>query len=382
MEIYIFNEKLERLATINNPHKVNWEESYFEADIVSIELDFNLVTNISSLEYDSNKELFEALITMIDGDKYLPRIVATNYFDSDNIRVANIESFEIDEEEKTIKINARGFISILEYKKCYDSEFIPSANTDDHAGMVACRLINEHISIDPILSEIFEASEADNKIGTEVYFATEKSDNVYESITKLLTTFDLGFNTFLDVEKNKIVFKVIEPNDDIVLAVSKDDGNLTNNVYEVDITAVKNHIIIDSTYEEESISGDTNEKLVVEVIDNSSGGVILTTNMTSNKKQFDLTESEYREVLKTEAMIELENHSVEEDFEIDIDDDIDVSLGDVVVCKLWVGYKEITKESKVSVIKHSWENGIHSRTIDFGKPYNAKTELKNILGAI
>ncbi len=381
MEIYIFDEKLELLTTINNPTKVTWEESYFESDIVSIELSFNLITDVNSLEYDSNKELFESLITMIDGTKYLPRIIATNYFGKENIRVANIESFEIDEQEKTIKINARGLLSILEYKQCYDSEFIPSSTKDDYVGMVACRLINEHISVDPILSQIFEALEEDNKIGDEVYFATEKGDTVYESIIELLTAYDLGFNTLLDLERNKIVFKVIEPNDDIKLSISKDDGNLNSNVYEVDITAVKNYINIDGTYTETDSSGNENEKLVVEKIDNSNGGVILTTNMSSSKSQFSLSESSYREILKTEAKIELENHTVEEDFEIDIDDDVDVAIGDVVVCKLWVGYKEIVKETKVSVIKHTWENGVHSKTIDFGKPYNAKTELKNILGA-
>ncbi len=381
MEIYIFNEKLERLATIDSATKISWEESYYEADIVSIELNFNLVTDITNLEYEKNKELFEALITMIDGNKYLPRIIATDYFGKENIRVANIESFEIDEADKTITINARGFLSILEYKECYDSEFIPTTDRDDHAAMVACRLINEHISADPVLSEIFEAIEDDNKIGTEVYFATEKGENVYENIIKLLTAYDLGFNTFLDWERNKIVFKVIEPNNDIVLSVSKDDGNLDNNVYEVDITAVRNYVSIEGTYEETDDNDETNEKLIVEVINNSNGGVIMNTNISSDKKQYSLTEDEYRELLKTDAQIELENHSVEEDFEIDIDDSIDVSLGDVVVCKLWVGYKEIAKESKVSVIKHSWENGVHTRSIDFGKPYNAKTELKNILGS-
>ncbi len=381
MEIYIFNERLEHIATINNPTKLQWEESYFEADIVSIELNFNIITNIDSLEYEKNKEIFEALIAMVDGNKYLPRIIATNYFDKDNIRVANIESFEINEQEQTLKINARGFLSILEYKECYDSEFIPTKDTDDHAGMVVCRLINQHISVDPILSQIFEANEDNNKIGTEVYFATEKGENLYENITKLLTTFDLGFNTFLDLTKNKIVFNVIKPNDDIIQSVSKDDGNLNNNVYEVDITAVRNYISIEGSYEETGIDDEVNKKLVIEVINNSDGGVIMNTNVSSSKSQFDLNESEYRELLKTEAQIELENHAVEEDFEIDIDDSIDVNLGDVVVCKLWVGYKEIAKESKVSVIKHTWENGEHTRSIDFGKPYNAKTELKNILGS-
>ncbi len=381
MEIYIFNEKLEILATIENATKVCWEESYFESDIVSIELGFSLITDVNNSQYESNKKLFEALTSIIDDSKYLPRIIATDYFGKDKIRVANIESFEINEEEKSITINARGFLSILEYKQSYDSEFIPSVDTDDHVGTVVCRLINEHISVDPILSEIFEAIEDDNKIGEEVYFATESGETVYENIIKLLTTFNLGFNTFLNLERNKIVFEVIEPNDNIVLAVSKDDGNLSNNVYEVDITAVKNYINIEGTYKETDSSGNETEKLVVERIDNSNGGVILTTNISSSKSQFDLTEDEYREILKTEAKIELENHAVEEDFEIEIDDSVDVSLGDVVVCKLWVGYKEIVKESKVSVIKHTWENGIHSRTVDFGKPYNAKTELKNILGA-
>lgn len=380
MEIYIFDETLQRLATIDSTTKITWEESYYEADIVSIELAFNLITDVNSLEYEKNKELFEALTTMIDGNKYMPRIVATDYFGKENIRVANIESFEIDEQDKSIKINARGFLSILEYKECYDSEFIPQADTDDHVGMVACRLINEHISLDPVLSQIFEAIESDNKIGTEVYFVTEKGDNVYDNIIKLLTAYNLGFNTFLDLERNKIAFKVIEPNDEIVLAVSKDDGNLDNNVYEVDITAVRNYICIDGTYEEEVLD-EVNEKLIVEVIDNSDGSVIMNTNISSSKSQFDLSEDEYRELIRTEAKIELENHTVEEDFEIDIADDIDVNLGDVVVCKLWVGYKEIAKESKVSVIKHCWENGLHTRSIDFGKPYNAKTELKNILGS-
>ncbi len=381
LEVYIFNEKLERIATIDNFIKMEWEENYFENDVITIEVEFKLITDITTAQYDKNVELFESLTSMVINEaEMLPRFLATNYFGNDNIRIASIDSFELDEEDLKLTINARGALSLLASKQAYDQEFIPSEDTNDSVGAVVCRLINEHVSVDPILEPIFEANELDNDVGEEVYYMTENGDNVYDSIIELLGAYDLGFQVYgvMDYNKKyleKIVFKVIEPNDDIVLAVSKDDSNLISNKYEVDVSNMKNYIYITGTYTEDDV-----DRTIIEVVNNSNGGLIMSTNIDSSKKQLSLTEAEFREVLKTEAKIELENNKVQEDFEIEIDDSVDVSLGDVVVCKVDIGYKEIAKEKKVSVIKHTWENNLHTRTVDFGKPYNAKTEARNILG--
>lgn len=148
--------------------------------------------------------------------------------------------------------------------------------------MVACRVLNKHSYPDPILSKIFIANENTNKVGSEVYFATESGNSVYESITKLLTTFDLGFETILNYNDKKIYFNAIDPEGrTISLAVSKDDDNLLSNEYEFDINNYRNYRSIEGEYKEE---GTEDSRLVVETVDNSGGNIKLSMLTNSNKK--------------------------------------------------------------------------------------------------
>ncbi len=49
-EIYIFDESLNLIATIDNYEKIVWQQNLFEADIFSIELNYN-PTNDSKNQY-------------------------------------------------------------------------------------------------------------------------------------------------------------------------------------------------------------------------------------------------------------------------------------------------------------------------------------------
>lgn len=384
-EIYIFDENLNHISTIDDFENVVWEENFFEADTVSIEYNYKVVTDTTNPDYHKNKNIFDSLDSMFVNNIYKPRFVAIDFFGShrdtdvkENIRLCNIETYSIDESKKILKIEGRGFLSIFDFKYAYDKEYIPKPDVEDFAGMVASRVLTEHAYPDPVLNKIFIADENSNKVGPEVYFATESGQGVYEAVTELLTTFNLGFETILNYNDKKIYFNVINPEGRrIDLAISKDDDNLINNEFEFDINNYRNYISIEGAYKDE---GAEDARLVVEIIDNSQGNIKLSMTASSNKKQGSMTELEYREVLKTEAIIELEKNVSEEHFDIEISNDVNVKLGDTAIVKIEAGYKELIKEILITSIKHDFTKSEYKRKVGFGKPYNARNQLKKTLG--
>ncbi len=85
-------------------------------------------------------------------------------------------------------------------------------------------------------------------------------------------------------------------------------------------------------------------------------------------------------MIRQEATNELKNNTVTESFDIDIKDSVSLSLGDKAVCKVFLGYKQFAKETKVVEIKHTIKDLVRDRELTFDSPYDSKRELKKILG--
>ena len=369
--IYILDEKLNVIASINNFIKMTWTENFFEADSFAMEINFDITSNVKNKYYEKNKMIFEALDSMYQKNIFKPRFVVADFFQKDKIRIAMIDSFHINETNARMEINALGMLSIFQFKYAYNKEYIPSENSDDNIGIVACRILADGFTADKILKNIFVADESSNKIGSEVFYQTEDSQNIYEATTALLCAFNIGFETIYNHNEKKIFFNTINSSGKIIdIAISADDENLIENKYTFEFSEYRNYIFIEG------------ENSINEVIDKSDGSAIFSIKSKSKSKQGALSNDAYRQILKTEATIELDKNSTSEHFDISINDDVDVALGDTCVVKIFVGYKEIIKQILITSIEHEFEEKKYNRNIGFGKPYNAKNQLKKTLGVL
>ncbi len=269
-EFYIFDEKLEFLSTfpIDKNVTFEWQEKIFENDVVDIKISYENITDVKSKKYDVNKSLFESLTSIykvVEGKEYItPRFIACDLFDKNNTRIAYIESYDINETDKKIEIKALGVLRLLDYRYTYEKEYIPSPTQLDTVGQVFCKVVNEYISVDPVLSKILVANEVDNIVGAEVFFMTELGDSVYEKLLELLTAYELGFSTLLDYDNKKIILKIIDLSDRIpTVAVSKDDNNLTSNAYSFDMSNYRNYINANAVYK----VNEDEERAIVEDVD-------------------------------------------------------------------------------------------------------------------
>ena len=369
-EIYIFDEKLKYIATIDEYVKVKWKEEFFEADVFSIEIDFDIITDVNDEQYQKNKNIFEGLDSMYKDKIYKPRFIMTDFFGEDNIRVGLIESYKINETDNKLEIDGRGFLALFDAIEALNKEYIPSANTYDHAGRIACDILNDNMNIDnnKILTNIFVADGLNNKVGTERYLMTESKQTVYEAVTELLSLENIGFKTIYNKKYNKIYFHAIDTsNKNVNIAISKDDENLLSNEYEFDIGSYKNYCKVIG--EGEVVS-----------IDNTNGNIRFCITIESKKKKKDIEKNAYRNMLETEGRIELEKSVIEENYDISITDDINVIPGDTCIVKMNVGYKELSKSILITGIEHEFTNSEYNRKVSFGKPYNSKQELKKTLG--
>lgn len=370
-EIYIFGisdnkeKKLTCLATIDEFINVRWTENYFEADTFSVKFHFRTIMDKKNIEYFKYENIYNTLDSMYIDGKYSPRFIMTDF----SKRVGVIEKYKINETDNEIEIDGRGFLTLFDVREGRNEKYIPSEDTDDHVGIVACKIINSSMDEDPILKSIFVADKDKNKIGEEILLETEDSKTVYETVIEALSVRNVGFNTLYDLNDNKIYFNVIDSSKrKIEVAVSRDDENLISNEYEFDVGNYKNYCLV------------RGENSISEEVDRSHGGIQYRTVIDSKKKQGDSQESIYRNILRTEGEIELDKHTVEEHFDIEIIDSLSVDIGDTCVVKLFVGYKEIAKEILITSIEHDFNKREYNRKVGFGKPYNARHELQKVLG--
>ena len=129
-----------------------------------------------------------------------------------------------------------------------------------------------------------------------------------------------------------------------------------------------------------TIKGKYNENEIIEIVDNSNGGLMYEVKINSSNKAENMTESEYRQALRTQAEIELKKNNVQEMFEIEVSSSVQLDIGEKAVVKLNVGYKEIAKEIIARSITHTYTDNSYERKVTFGEPENLKADLINILG--
>ena len=367
-EIYFFDKDLNSVATIDLFENLEWNENYNKADTFKLDIEYEQVTDNNNLRYEYYKNIFEIL----ENYRLTKNPVYVTLDNKDDLRVCKIDRYEIDETKNTITITGSGVFEIFTHKQDRNMEFIPS-EADDNIGYIACDILNYHINADDVLKNIIVADKTKNKIGSEIYYITESGDSVFDSIKKLLDFEDIGFKTILDYSAKKINVIFYKGQQIPSLSVSVDDENLTGNSFEFDIGSYKNYATISGTFGEE-------EKLVVELVDLTDGNLRYDMNIESNKKSGSMTESQYRQALIAEAKMELKKSIAQESYDIDISDGVALDIGEVVVVKVNVGFKELAKEVMARGIKYKYTSKEYKRTVSFGEAENLKTDLQFILG--
>lgn len=370
-EIYILDESLNLISTIDNFDNIELNTNFYEADTFSVDLEFRIVRDTQSLEYAKYKNIYESLASMYEipsaeDDKahlnvpvYKPRYLFTDFSNRLNI----IESFEIDELGAKLTIKGRGYLALLEKRYTIEKEYKQTSSANKSVGHVISNIINDNKP-----QSFLIADEKNNALGVEIYTSTDIDNNVYEVITDLMSAYEVGFNTIIDYEKKKVHFNIIKKGTVMNTSVSLDDENLTSNKYELD---TGNHFNYALVMGEEGINA---------IVDQTGGHDALQLVIDSKKKKHtDISNKDYLKFLETEGIAELAKNKAEEHFDIDVTDSVDVNLGDKVVVKINVGYKEILKEIIVTSINHSFDKMTYKRSVGFGKPFNLSEELKKSL---
>lgn len=354
-EIYIIDESLNLLATIDDFDKIELNTNFYEADTFSVDLKFRIVRDTQSFEYAKYKNIYDSLSSMYENEVYCPRYLFTDFSNRLNI----IESFEINELEGKLTIKGRGYLALLEKRLTIDKKY-ETSDTDDSVGRVMSKIIKDNRK--PAFLIIDEEV---NAVGIEITAITEIDNNVYERVCTLAVAHEVGFNTLIDYEKKEVYFNVLKQGIEMRTSVSLDDSNLTSNVYELDTKSHYNYALI---LGEEGING-----VAIQTEGQEPLQLVI---KSSKQKKKDEEIPDYKKRLELEGIEELAKNKAEEHFDIDVTDNVDVNLGDKVVVKINVGYKEILKEIIVTNINYRFDKTTYKRSVGFGKPFNLSEELK------
>lgn len=381
-EIYLCDEKLNLIATIYNFNNIEWTDKFYEADNISITIPFEVESNPKSEMYSYYKNIYDSLESIHRDYNAKIIFILTNT----SKRIGFVENFSINEKKSTLSIKGRGALAILSKRFTKEKSYIPGIDTKDYVGSVMCKIINDN---EPF--NIFRVIEKENEIGEEIFTSTKLGDNVYKKLTSLSELYDVGISSLYDKESSKIIFKTLEKSTVAINAISSDDGNLLSNVYKCDIGKYANHCVVIGetlknsntpitvevrTYRANEGESEENYKDKIFKIFKKSN---LKLKKPKDGSEGNISESdieEYKKLLIEEGKEELAKNQIEESYDIDISEDVDVKVGDMLVVKLNVGYKEIVKNIIVSEIKHSYTKNGYSREASFGKPIDMAYELK------
>lgn len=369
-EIYLCDNDLTLKATIREFDELEWTDKFYEADIINISIPFKIEHDKKSELYAYYENLYKTLDSINEQSKKANNVRIIYIFTDSFDRIGFVENFSIDEKSEILKIKGRGALALFDKRFFLENKsYEPKDSEKNYLGEVMCKIINQKDSF-----KIFEALEEDNKKGKEVYVNVKEGDSIYKRLTDLAETYELGMSTVVDAKKEKIVFKTIETNT-IRSAISSDDGNLINNVYKCDIGKYANCCeIVGDSYKD-----GTKEITIKETVDETNGhGEKFKIYKKSRAKLKDVKDDEkrYREILKAEAKEELSKNKIEESYDIEITDDVEIKVGDKLLVKVDVGYKEISKEIIVNEVRHNYSKGGYSRDVSFGKPIDIAYELK------
>lgn len=382
-EIYLCDNDLNLVATIRDFEKFEWTEKFYEADVINITMSFKIEKDKKSELYSYYKSIYETLESINNESEKTNNVKIIYIFADNSRRIGFVENFSIDEKEESLEIKGRGVLSLFE-KRFFPENiaYEPKEGEESYLGVVMCKILREGdkekdengIYKYKAPFRVFEIIDENNKNGKRVYAAAKEGDSIYKRICDLAETYELGISFYLDERRRKIVFKTVE-SETIKNAVSSDDGNLVNNVYKCDLGKYANYCQITG----DSYKDGNKEIDIKEIIDESylDGEKFKIHKKSKSKlKDFSDNKEKYREALRSEAREELSKSKIEESYDIEITDDVAIEVGNKILVKLDVGYKEIMKATIVSSIKHTYGKDGYKRDIGFGKPIDMAYELK------
>lgn len=356
-EIYILDENLDLILTIDEYIKLTITENIYRKDDFKLTIKF--ISDINDIRKDYYSLINETLIyNDIKKQKYL--------FTNDSKRIFCIESVNLNVETEEIEISGSGFLAMYQYRIIdIDKEYLPTLTV----GEILCNIINDNLKY-----TFVEAKPEDNIVGDKIYAINKVGDKVYKRLSEIAETRKVGMKFEYDYKRKVVIFSTFATKDKTVnIAVSKDDENLINNIYENDNTKYFNWCIVSG---ENGLFGIAKER--EDLTDNEVRQMY----KKSSLKQGSKTSVEYVGLLESEAQELLTKNDIIENFDIEVDSSVDVVVGDSVVVKLDLGYKLLAKIFLVESMEYEYDYIAEKvdRKIIFGKHNNLVNDLSNTLG--